>query len=1052
MSPVRILIADDHAVFRRSLRNLIESRPDWRVCGEATDGEDAVDKFKELQPDIVLMDASMPRMSGLDATRRIVKGTPGANVVIVSQNDPKLMEKAAQQAGARIFVPKSDVAQELFKAVDSLVQTTPEAGLQPAGSAASEEPRLTSPPSETGARARILLADDNADMREYVRRLLKERYEVLAVADGEAALAGAREWRPHLILSGIMMPRLDGFELVKALRADESLKSIPIILLSAHSKEEVRIEGLSSGADDYLVKPFSAWELQARVNSHLAIAEIRSHSAEVERKLRLDAEMLAAIVSSSDDAIVSKDLDGFITTWNKGAERIFGYTAEEAVGQHITLIIPPERRNEETGILARLRRGERVDHFQTVRVRNDGTLLDISVSVSPLRDSTGQVIGASKVARDITKQKRAEQAVRETEERFRAMVETTPECVTLIAHDGTVLHVNSSGLRMVGANRVDMVVGKSVYDFVVPEDRQRFQEFNQRVCNGERGSIEFDIVGVDSVRRHMDTHAAPLHNPDGSVVQLAVTRDVTESQRAEVALRESEERLRALVNATSYVVFRMTPDWAEMHQFDGRGFIAGAQGATTGWLDAHVHPDDQRTFLRAVEEAVHTRSPFELEHRVRRPDGTTGWTLSRAVPLLDKSGAITEWFGAATDVSRHKQVEDTLRDQRERFDLVANAAQVGFWFCDLPFNKLTWDYRVKEHFWLPAHADVTIETFYQRLHPDDREPTRQAIAYSNEHDAPYDIEYRTVADDGRQKWIRAMGRTYYDEAGKPTRFDGVTLDITSLKHSEESSRKLAETLEGEVRARTRELEARNADVLRQSEQLRDLSRRLLRTQDEERRHIAREFHDSAGQTLTVLGMSLAQFVQKAALNSPQLTADAEMIQETVQQLSREIRTASYLLHPPLLDEAGLSSALDWYIQGLSERSGLQIKLDVPKQISRLPRDMELAVFRLVQECLTNIHRHSGSQTASIRMARQNDLLTIDIQDEGKGMSPERLAEIQSRGSGVGFLGMRERLRQFHGDMNIESGPTGTRVRVTVPIPAQTRVEEQKSTEPLPAIQ
>jgi PAS domain S-box-containing protein len=808
MSPVRILIADDHAVFRRSLRTLIESRSDWRVCGEAVDGEDAIHKFKELQPDVVLMDVSMPRMNGLDATHQILQAKPDANVVVVSKNDPKLMEKTARQAGAKVFVPKSDVAQELLHAVDGVVKTSSEADVPMVNSVGSEEPRLTSPSSRTGLRSRILLVDDDADMREYVLRLLQDRYEVLAVGDGEAALAGAREWRPHLILSDIMLPRLDGFEFVKAVRADESLKSIPIILLSARGGEEARAEGLSSGADDYLVKPFSVRELQARVRSHLTIAEIRGRSAELERKLRLDAEMLAAIVSSSDDAIVSKDLDGFITTWNKGAERIFGYTAEEAVGQHITLIIAADRRDEEADILARMRRGERVDHFQTVRRRKDGTLVDISVSVSPLRDSTGRVIGASKVARDITKQKRAEQAVRESEERFRAIVETTPECVKLIARDGTVLHINTSGLRMVGADCAEKVVGHSIYDVIAPEDRERFRAFNERVCQGERGSLEFDIVGLGGERRQMDTHAAPLHNPDGSVVQLAVTRDVTESERAEAALRESEERLRAL----------------------------------------------------------------------------------------------------------------------------------------------------------------------------------------------------------------------------------------------------AETLEGEVRARTNELEARNADVLRQSEQLRELSGRLLRTQDQERRHIARELHDSAGQTLTVLSMNLAQLVERAGVNSPELSGDAERIQEIVQQLSREIRTASYLLHPPLLDEAGLSSALEWYIQGLSERSGLEIKLDVPKQIGRLPRDMELAVFRLVQECLTNIHRHSGSKTAAIRLTRQQEVLTINIQDAGKGMSPARLAEIQSRGSGVGILGMRERLRQFHGNMKIKSGPTGTYVQVTIPIPGQSQTEEQESAHPLPAIQ
>src|SRR5579862_8788370 len=136
--------------------------------------------------------------------------------------------------------------------------------------------------------------------------------------------------------------------------------------------------------------------------------------------------LLAAIVASSDDAIVSKNLDGIITSWNVSAERIFGYTPDEAIGQHITLIIPPERHAEESDILDRLRRGERVDHFHTVRKRKNGGLLDVSLTISPVRNSSGRVVGASKVARDITAQKRAEQALRESEQRFRVISDASP--------------------------------------------------------------------------------------------------------------------------------------------------------------------------------------------------------------------------------------------------------------------------------------------------------------------------------------------------------------------------------------------------------------------------------------------------------------------------------------------------------------------------------------------------------------------------------------------------------------------------------------------------
>ena len=272
-----------------------------------------------------------------------------------------------------------------------------------------------------------------------------------------------------------------------------------------------------------------------------ALSDTDRRRLDTESERNRAAGLLVAIVNSSDDAIVSKNLDGFITSWNQSAERLFGYTAAEAIGQHITLIIPLERRSEEETIINRIRRGERVDHFETVRVRKDGTRIDLSLTISPVRDAAGTVIGASKVARDVTQRKQAEQAIRESEERFRAIVETTPECVKLVAADGTLQHMNSPGLAMLGADRPEMVVGKNIYDLIAPEDRDRFREFNERICRGEKGGLEFDVIGVRGVRRRMETHAAPLYQSDGTIVQLGVTRDVTDRKIIEERLRKTEK-------------------------------------------------------------------------------------------------------------------------------------------------------------------------------------------------------------------------------------------------------------------------------------------------------------------------------------------------------------------------------------------------------------------------------------------------------------------------------------------------------------------------------
>jgi PAS domain S-box-containing protein len=427
--------------------------------------------------------------------------------------DPERIGKASELASTAIH-------SEAF--VEEALRWLPETGVE-----VEAERELPGAPAR-GERARILWADDNADMREYVSRLLSGRFDVQAVADGQAALEAARAEPPDLVLSDVMMPKLDGFGLLLELRADPRLREIPILLVSARAGEESRIEGLDAGADDYLIKPFSARELVARVETHVRMARLRGeagaavrrserelsdffenaavalhwvgpdgvilrvnqaeldmlgysreeyvghHVAEFHadpaviedslarltrgetvreyparlrrkdgslRDVRISSSALfedgqfihtrcftrdvtehthaqevralwGAIVDSSDDAIISKDLNGIITSWNKSAERVFGYTASEAVGRPITMLIPADRLDEEPKILERLKAGERVDHFETVRVRKDGSLLDVSLTISPLKSADGRIAGASKIARDITERKRAEEALR----------------------------------------------------------------------------------------------------------------------------------------------------------------------------------------------------------------------------------------------------------------------------------------------------------------------------------------------------------------------------------------------------------------------------------------------------------------------------------------------------------------------------------------------------------------------------------------------------------------------------------------------------------------
>ncbi|HEU4590132.1 MAG TPA: PAS domain S-box protein, partial [Steroidobacteraceae bacterium] len=253
---------------------------------------------------------------------------------------------------------------------------------------------------------------------------------------------------------------------------------------------------------------------------------------------------LAAIVASSDDAIISKTLDGVIVTWNEGATRIFGHTAEEAIGKPITIVIPADRLDEEPRILERLRRGERIDHFQTVRVRKDGSLVDISLTISPIRNAAGEIIGASKIARDISEQKRAEEALRVSNQRFRLMANSAPVLIWLADISKSRTWFNRQWLEFTG-RMLDEESGFGWTQNVHPDDLARcLQSYGEGFDTRQPFRAEYRIRRFDGQPRWISEQAIPIFEGAGGAFSgfIGSCVDVTEAKQLQV---EREETLKA---------------------------------------------------------------------------------------------------------------------------------------------------------------------------------------------------------------------------------------------------------------------------------------------------------------------------------------------------------------------------------------------------------------------------------------------------------------------------------------------------------------------------
>jgi PAS domain S-box-containing protein len=415
-------------------------------------------------------------------------------------------------------------------------------------------------------------------------------------------------------------------------------------------------------------------------------------------------------------------------------------------------------------------------------------------SYSPIRDESGAIVGLYDVSVEETPRVLAQRerdrlaALRElqlADEHARAILESITDAFFAVDSEWRFTYVNPLAERVLGRSVADLM-RKVLWD-EYPGLKNSALEAAYRRAADERVAESVTSYFSDHDRWY-EVHAYPAS--EGISVYF---RDVSESKNAQAALAESEAKFRQLADSMPQIVWAALPD-GTLNYYNRRWFeyidLNPNVGEEARW-DRYIHPDDLQATYEAWTKAIQSGEPYGAEFRVRRADGQYRWFLVRALPVRDGEGKTNRWFGTCTDIDDYKYSEAALRHSREQMEIVVKGANVGVWYCPLPFDKLIWDATVKEHFHLPFDAEVTIDIFYERIHPEDRDRTRRAIEQSIGEKQPYDIDYRTVSPDGASvKWIRATGRGFYDAAGNPTRFDGITSDVTARALAEQRVRRL----------------------------------------------------------------------------------------------------------------------------------------------------------------------------------------------------------------------------------------------------------------------
>jgi PAS domain S-box-containing protein len=522
----------------------------------------------------------------------------------------------------------------------------------------------------------------------------------------------------------------------------------------------------------------------------------------------------------------------------------------------------------------------------------------------------------------------------------------------------------------------------------------------------------------------------------GFIIALgeANRRSHRKGHSVEDAVREKENEFHLLADSIPELCWMARGDghifWYNARWYEYTG-TTPKQMEGWGWQSVHK-PEILPSVLERWKQSLATGQTFEMEFPLRGADGVFRWFLTRIRPVRNSEGRIVRWFGTNTNIHEQRELRQSLIEARQELEMrvrertaeleqqaseLLQKATLLDLVNDAIFvrgaeDKISYWNEGAERLYGWKSGDVLGRSPHEVLRTEFPVPLEEIKSIDK-----WEGELRQIRRDGTQIVVTSRWTTLRDNEGKSAGWLEINTDITARKRAEESAR--------------------------------NLSGRILSLQDEERRRIARGLHDSLGQYLTAIKMSL----DLLSTTEGRQAAVALECSEIVDKCLTETRTISHLLHPPLLDEAGLRSALQWYVDGFAQRSDIQVKLDLPTELGRLDTDIETAMFRVVQEALTNVHRHSSASEVDIRLLVDAKHIQLDVSDNGKGIPKDRLQRVLESGSGtgVGLAGMRERVRDLGGSMEIKSDDAGTTIVISIPLTELAPTDSQVNVESVRSI-
>lgn len=894
----------------------------------------------------------------------------------------------------------------------------------------------------TGNRQRtVLVVDHDLANHEVLTALLEAEGNWVSAGDVDQAVELLSD--EDVALLDVNMPGQTGFSVCRAFRARPETGLPPIVLATGLNG----VQGSEAGFDGFPNKPNNRVELFARVRSLVRLKQYTNKLKHSERAacnpaLRIEAKdphteahcdrlrypvRLAKRLGLSDEDLVAFRRAGIVHDIGKVAgvfarllgsvlfigwfnvvdlksisprlafiaafalvlcgvpKWLLGYQLTRGLLTMVTLFLPTL-----LGYTAGL------DSFFGTQAGPYAPEFDMSLSTASTMPFLGSLFSriAGALERRNTENEGNESDLQARGESLRLLIESVQDyAIFELDPAGRVTSWNAGAERITGY-RPDEIIGRHYSCLYIPEDQREGTPMTH-LAAAAKGNMHREgwRQRKDGSPFFADVVVTALHDKGGTLRGFAeITRDITERRLADRQLLVMDLQLRtaemlAKMGSWSWDIATNRVEWS-----DNLYALFGVTRADIPDIPAvfmdHVHHDDRELVQTAISEALQNHQPFMCDFRVVLPQGSVRVHQVRGTVISDATGRPVKMYGFARDVTELVQATEAVRLSERRYRLLAEHVTDVIWTTDMKGNPTFVSPSVTRHLGYTVEECLAL-TPVEILTPRSRRIASEAFAeiltsereYADPHRA-WRWQVEMIRKDGSTVWTEVTMTFLRDQDNRAQEVLGVSRDISDRIEAEEA--------------------------------LRGLTGQLLRLQDQERRRLARELHDVTGQGLAAVSMNLTlvgHAIPPTDAKAHRILSDTLCL---TNQCIREIRTLSYLLHPPLLDEEGLEAALHWYVEGLAERSGIKVDLQISLGRDRPPQEVEIVLFRIVQETLVNIHRHSGSATARIRIERETDQLRLEVSDVGRGipLSVLHRANEQKGALGVGVMGMHERVRQL----------------------------------------